>query len=536
MQTSINKGIIMVKRGKIFYRVSKFTEPYIRLPQSVYKLFLSNTHFKSLYITSYELVVLEHLVNPKMTEVFDKLMDVNARKLDWNFQVYAFHLWEVPNRFNINDINGIEMVLQDIQPVAKPSYPLKAFCFKPIPELLAAEKLEDSVLIDVIGEVVGKEDPRQLITSKGRETKRLAVILENNSISCVLFGHMVDQILPYLEEGRVEPLIVIAQFFKPSRWNVQSHFDISKLRINPELDEVKEFRNRRLSSKPSNSARISQVSSHGPRSGADEIRNGDAVVKTIEEVLSSTQEGLTWIAGTIVLINAGKDDWFYKSCRKCPKKVDTPIGNRYECEKCGHTHGSASLRFKLEVMVYDGTGSLMLLMWDRKTVQLCGRQAEQIKNEEAVDGEGYPPALDSMMDRRLLFKLNVKVSNIKQYDHVYTVMKICDDEEIVEINHPKAVPNIAAATLTDTGCSDSLDISAAVVNLHNDTDSTLSVDGLEDSVTSLKSKTPAKRASVGLKQSVHINIDNEDELGFSTNKFSRKGGKRQKMQINDSDN
>ncbi|XP_072089044.1 uncharacterized protein [Arachis hypogaea] len=171
-------------------------------------------------------------------------------------------------------------------------------------------------------------------------------------------------------------------------------------------------------------------------------------------------------------------------------------------------------------MVYDGTGSLMLLMWDRKTVQLCGRQAEQIKNEEAIDGEGYPPALDSMMDRRLLFKLNVKASNIKQYDHVYTVMKICDYEEIVEINHPKAVPNIAAATLTDTGCNDSLDISAAVVNLHNDTDSKLSVDGLKDSVTSLKSKTPAKRASVGLKQSMNININNEDEFGFSTNKFS----------------
>ncbi|XLR57706.1 hypothetical protein S83_008378, partial [Arachis hypogaea] len=236
----------------------------------------------------------------------------------------------------------------------------------------------------VIGKVVGKEDPRQLITSKGRETKRLAVILEN------------------LEK---------------------------------------------LYSKASNSARISHVSSHG-------------------------DEGPTWIAGTIVSINVGKDDWFYKSCRKCPKKVDTPIDNRYECEKCGHTHGSASLR---------------------KTVQLCGRQAEQIKNEEAIDGEGYPPALDSMMDRRLLFKLNVKASNIKQYDHVYTVMKICDYEEIVEINHPKAVPNIAAATLTD---------------------------GLKDSVTSLKSKTPAKRASVGLKQSMNININNEDEFGFSTNKFS----------------
>lgn len=120
------------------------------------------------------------------------------------------------------------------------------------------------------------------------------------------------------------------------------------------------------------------------------------------------QEGPLWIAGTVVAINSGKDDWFYKSCRKCPKKVETPIGNRYECGKCGHTHGSASLRFvfrfsicfgwtmllqvtklcnlsnrfKVEVMAYDGTGSITLLLWDRETVQLCGRQAEQIKDEE----------------------------------------------------------------------------------------------------------------------------------------------------------
>ncbi|XP_020979807.1 uncharacterized protein LOC110272217 [Arachis ipaensis] len=322
----------------------------------------------------------------------------------------------------------------------------------------------------------------------------------------------------------------MAHVFKPSRWNgktsMQSHFDISKLRINPDLDEVKDFRNRRLSGKPSNSTRISQVTLHGLRSSADEIKNGDVVVKTIEEALSSSQEGPIWIAGTIVSINVGKDDWFYKSCRKCPKKVETPIGNRYECGKCGHTHASASLRFKVEVLVYDGTGSIMLLMWDREMAQLCGRQAEQIKDEESSDGEGYPPTLDSMMDRRLLFKINVKASNIKQYDHVYTVMKICDDEDIVEMNHPKPVQNNASANLIETGCSDSIGISAVVVNMHNDTESMVSLDGVEDSVTSLKSKTPAKRAPVGLKQSVHINIDTKDELGFSTNKFSRKAGKR----------
>ncbi|RYR18157.1 hypothetical protein Ahy_B03g062788 [Arachis hypogaea] len=177
----------------------------------------------------------------------------------------------VPNRFNDKEINGIEMVLQDIKggrirasipkPLFKkwrgnilefsmyvmsnfivvdkkekirittnrwtinfsqkttvllvphPSFPLEAFSFKPIMELLQADKIDDSILTDVIGEVVEKEDPRELITSKGRETKRLAILikdLENNSIGCVLSGDMVDQILPYPEGERVEPLIVIA--------------------------------------------------------------------------------------------------------------------------------------------------------------------------------------------------------------------------------------------------------------------------------------------------------------------------------------
>ncbi|XP_057740703.1 uncharacterized protein LOC130957884 [Arachis stenosperma] len=184
------------------------------------------------------------------------------------------------------------------------------------------------------------------------------------------------------------------------------------------------------------------------------------------------------------------------------KEVETPIGDRYECGKCGHTHESASLRFKVEVMVYDGTGSILLFMKDRETIQLCGRQADQIKDEECTDGKGYPPTLDCMMDRRLLFKVNVKASNIRHYDQ-------------------------------ETDYSDSLDVFAAAVNLHNDTEFMLSVDGLEDNVTSLKSKTPAKRALIGLKHKLAINLDKED-VGFSTNKFSQKEGKRQKMQSHES--
>ncbi|XLU30255.1 hypothetical protein S245_066321, partial [Arachis hypogaea] len=104
--------------------------------------------------------------------------------------------------------------------VENPSFPLKPFCLNPIPELLAAKKLDDSQLLDIIGEVVGKEDPRDIITSKGKETKCMVVVIAD------------------LE---VEPLIVVLQFFKPSRWNdkvsVQSHFNVSKIHVNPDMKE-----------------------------------------------------------------------------------------------------------------------------------------------------------------------------------------------------------------------------------------------------------------------------------------------------------
>ncbi|KAL4329807.1 hypothetical protein AHAS_Ahas13G0337000 [Arachis hypogaea] len=142
-----------------------------------------------------------------MSEGYDMLMNVNAKILEWKFQVYVVHIWKNSNRYNQKEVNSIEMVLQDIKNSCYlcPSFPLEPFCLKPIPELLAVEKLDDSQLLD----------------------------LDNNNLDCV-FGDMVNHILSHLEDGRVEPLIVVLQFFKPSRWNdkvsIQSHFDVSKTR------------------------------------------------------------------------------------------------------------------------------------------------------------------------------------------------------------------------------------------------------------------------------------------------------------------
>ncbi|KAL1308614.1 hypothetical protein AAHE18_17G119500 [Arachis hypogaea] len=113
------------------------------------------------------------------------------------------------------------------------------------------------------------------------------------------------------------------------------------------------------------------------------------------------------------------------------------------------------------------------------------------------------------MDKRVLFKINVKVANINHYDQVFTVMKICDDDEIIEKNIP-------------------------VIDTTNPTNNV--EDGMEECISNLKYKTPAKRACSRMKPASNglNHIENEGQL--STNKFSRKGSKKKKSLMNELDN
>ncbi|MED6146560.1 hypothetical protein PIB30_035562 [Stylosanthes scabra] len=132
-----------------------------------------------------------------------------------------------------------------VQEVEVPTFPLEAFRFRTIPELTSSTLVSEYELFDLVAEVVGKEDLRELVTQTGKETKRMAINLqdlEKNTIRCTLFGTCVDDLAPLMEQERSEPLIVVLHFFRVNRWDgrtsVQSHFDISKVIVDANLKEV----------------------------------------------------------------------------------------------------------------------------------------------------------------------------------------------------------------------------------------------------------------------------------------------------------
>ncbi|MED6110101.1 hypothetical protein PIB30_039909 [Stylosanthes scabra] len=53
-----------------------------------------------------------------------------------------------------------------VEAVEEPFFPLDMFNFKPFNELLQAECVDETEMFDIIGEVVGKENLKKVITSK----------------------------------------------------------------------------------------------------------------------------------------------------------------------------------------------------------------------------------------------------------------------------------------------------------------------------------------------------------------------------------
>ncbi|MED6189085.1 hypothetical protein PIB30_092291, partial [Stylosanthes scabra] len=244
-----------------------------------------------------------------MGERFDLVTDIHQRKMHWHIQVYVIRKYDVPSSEDPSTIKSIDLILQDSQggmihssipnrlmkvlEVEVPTFPLEAFRFRTIPKLTASAVVTEHELFDLVGEVVGKEDPRDLVTSTGKETKRMAINLQDlgkNTIRCVLFGPCVDDLTPLMAQERTEPLIVVLQFFRVNPWDgktsVQSHFDISKLCFDPTFKEIQYFLTSMVDTGTTSSVHITQMPSQSSGQGTEELRRGQVDLKTIEEVWS----------------------------------------------------------------------------------------------------------------------------------------------------------------------------------------------------------------------------------------------------------
>ncbi|MED6119909.1 hypothetical protein PIB30_016118 [Stylosanthes scabra] len=136
-----------------------------------------------------------------------------------NFLVVKNRLWMKSSLF---EYRIILMQRSCVLLILQPLFPFKPFVFQSIASIINEESLQENVLFDVLAKVIGKEDPKEMVTKHGTNSKRIGLRVKDadkTSINCTLFGGLVDRIKPYIEEQKGEPLIVALRLFPVREWN-----------------------------------------------------------------------------------------------------------------------------------------------------------------------------------------------------------------------------------------------------------------------------------------------------------------------------
>ncbi|XP_019251001.1 PREDICTED: uncharacterized protein LOC109229910 [Nicotiana attenuata] len=409
---------------------------------------------------------------------FDYISNISSNKMNWNLKVRVVRLWHVPDCDKPD--NTVSLEIQD-----KKGDRIHATVGLSLIHMFKLKIKE----LDVIGEVVsyGKVESH----NQGNKTSTFMNVEledhERNNTLATFWGEFVDQILTHLEGSPHQPVIVVMQLIKAHKFKAnilcvilgmpqssgltRIFLNASKLWINPDLPQVFDFKSRLASVNEANSFRISQIPSQRSYSVSDELATGIVEVKTITGLVDCMEKrrclngGLTTEAVPVVV------------------------------------------RYKLQVQVMDRTGFTSLLLWDREATNLIGKSANELNESSieifgAVDECSYPVELYDILDKKILFKVTVKSFNIKVHAEVYNVVKINEDDNLIQ--QYSQSPQDDTFTDPDFECEQ-----------HTEKDTTFK-DSMADNEMTSPAKTPAKRSREEDGSSV---VDVGDDLAqFSSNK------------------
>ncbi|KAH1257646.1 hypothetical protein GmHk_03G007577 [Glycine max] len=262
-------------------------------------------------------------------------------------------------------------------------------------------QFERGLLVDVIGvveEVFGKFQEKV-------EGQQL--------LSFTLWDDYCLQFVKFLDDYEGDGPIADQGSARSYPASISNSFKASKLIINQPVMEIQEF-NERLAELGIEAR--SFFKSHGEGStqlsgfiqlSSKESFFGKAEAKTIAEINTISEEIVCVTVGTITRIVLDNHSWCYTACIQCHKKV-------MQRWRPLHVHAANTIRklYRLEVMINQGNESTKFLLWDRECSELIGQSADAVNKlkieDDDVDLNASPQALDKLLGHELAFKINVQ--------------------------------------------------------------------------------------------------------------------------------
>ncbi|CAA0383876.1 unnamed protein product [Arabidopsis thaliana] len=316
------------------------------------------------------------------------------------------------------------------------------FNFVPFSDIQARTD-NDNVFIDVIGEIIGMQELKEVNVS-GRQTKLLNLQLRDlgeSVIDVTLWEKWAEDLYSYVKGYKDGSIVLVGSLMKIKTYNgkisVQNASFSTKLFINSSIAEITEFKESLAKSDCLALTTISTItSSSSSKHSKPSFSLRDQ--KTIADINSG---GACNIIASIFSIDT-KVPWFCIGCTICFKKV-SPYFNpeteeieagKYECEKCDTFVTTTSTRFRVQVTVLDHTGEASFLLFDQDVIKLIHKSAYELLEQQVQfnRSDKIPQELLDLEGRQFVFTIQGSDSTKFSRPSIFRVYELTDKPEIVQ--------------------------------------------------------------------------------------------------------
>ncbi|KAJ1392343.1 hypothetical protein SESBI_35888 [Sesbania bispinosa] len=276
----------------------------------------------------------------------------------------------------------------------------------------------------------------EIIMVKGEMQKRLVLldlVDEMGEVKLAVFGDMVDVVLDLVSQPRIGLPVLIIQLAKVNFYKgqvgIQNVMNATKIWWNPDIPLAVDFKNSLAVHEIETDVEVRVITPRPrPVSASDEFLKLYPK-KRVGELYELTEEGSFIIIGNIMeVVHDG--DWWYMAC-SCMRAVKYGHGMPF-CDECKTIVYDLTPRYKIKVMVSDGSDSAHLLMWDNECYSLITRSCRDLLAiSKGKPSKQYPNEILALVGKEVLFKVEVKHDDSDNLDDSFKVKSVCTDCMII---------------------------------------------------------------------------------------------------------
>lgn len=301
-----------------------------------------------------------------------------------------------------------------------------------LPDIIETRLNDKTILSDVVGYLTGIGG----IDIVGNSWKKRDLeIVTNHSVTATitLWGKMSEQFDPTLYKQDDGPYILIVTSTTIEKFKGALSFSStnnSKIYMNLDIPYVNSMRER-FTQQPK-SLKLIESSEVKKLTLEEKMFFNRMSVKELVEAKWSEKlkEHVVTVRGKITGIN-NDFDWYYLSCKSCPKKVVAEDGV-YMCPICKKNVDYPLMMFKVHVYIKDKTGTTTLALFNNVVEPLIDTSAKKLVDRLSYADNNVPEEFKTLLGKDLIYKLRLNSYNLKEGYANYSVSEVYEPKENLE--------------------------------------------------------------------------------------------------------